>query len=377
MKAKSKRVYLQNDGCARRSMDTHRLASYFRRNGWTLAPGPREADLIVLATCGYTHEKANESLRWVERLSGLASKLLVTGCLPAIEPERLAAIFSGPVIHPSNLAAIDKCFPDHQVRIHEIPESNRLWAGPSRGGRHDMPFYVKIGEGCLGRCAFCAIRKATGGHRSKSLDECLDEVRRGLEQGYRRFHLVSEDVGAYGLDLGLTFVDLLSRVLAIDPAVRVKFDDFRPLWAVRYLGDLAPLVGTGQVYHILSPIQSGNQQVLRAMGRFSDVEGIRDALQQLKEAHTELRLVTNCIVGFPTETPAAFRDTLALVGEIRFDAGRMFPYSPRENTAGAGMEEEVSEQEVRRRLTLAVRELERDGYDVDLRDATLHFVRGG
>ena len=156
-----KGVYLENLGCARRSLDTQRLARYFGRNGWRLASDPRRADLVVLTTCAYIREKADEALDAIERLNGPTGRLIVTGCLPDIEPGRLGAVFSGPTVPPSDLGAINGLFPEHRYRLEDILDSNHLWHG---GGEEDDDprLFVRIGRGCLGRCTFCAIRKATG-----------------------------------------------------------------------------------------------------------------------------------------------------------------------------------------------------------------------
>lgn len=357
-------------------MDTHRLANYFQQNEWEVVRCFEEADQIVLTTCAYSKEKGDESLEAVRRLSKQKAGLIITGCLPAIEPTRLGRISSHPEVHPSDLAAIDKLFPFHRIRFSDIPESNYLWEETTCSETLKQPrFFVSIGKGCLGRCAFCAIPHAVGSFRSKPLEECLAEVRRGLDSGYRRFHLVSEDVGAYGLDLGLSFPRLLQEIVALDRSLQVKFDDFRPRWAVKYLDELLPLVKESRVYSILSPIQSGNSQVLRAMKRYGDTQRIKRALRLLQRANLEFTLVTNCIVGFPTESESAFNETLKMIRFVNFDAGRIFPYSPRENTPGERMEGKVPEEEIQKRLGYATMELESQGYEVTLEAGTLHFVR--
>ena len=330
--------------------------------------------MVVLTTCAYIREKADEALDAIERLNGQTGRLIVAGCLPDIEPVRLGAVFSGPTVPPSDLGAINGLFPEHRYRLEDIPDSNHLWHG---GGEEDDDprLFVRIGHGCLGRCTFCAIRKATGRLHSKPLEDCLSEIIAGLEQGYRRFQLLSEDVGAYGLDLNTTIVDLLRRVVALEPSLRVKFDDFRPLWAIRYLDGLTGLLETGQVVHILVPIQSGSERILRAMRRFCDTDQMRRALIQLRRANTELALITNCIVGFPTETISDLEATLEMVRNVGFDAGRVFAYSPREGTAGAEMGGQIPVEEVQRRIGLAGRELKRRGYGVTMHGATLYFNR--
>lgn len=356
-------IYFQNQNCARRMTEISRLADYFRSNGWEIVNDPASADYIVVSTCGYTREKTDESIDRIMKLKDLKGELLLSGCLPAIEPRRLADIFEGPVIRPNRLEEIDGLFPAHPVKMSDIPQSNHLNIDTS--GRHpqrERRFFVTIGQGCLGQCTFCAIRRAIGRFRSKPVDTCLGEIKQGLARGFRHFHLLSEDVGAFGADRGTTFPELLKRIFVLAPSIKVKFEDFQPRWAVQYLDELLPMVREGRIYCILSPIQSGSEKVLRAMNRFADTDRMMRALIRLRQAHSHLTLMTNCIVGFPGETWPAFKESVDMMKAVDFDIIRLFPYSPIENTAAAAMTGKVSGAEIRRRLDFAARQLGMSGY---------------
>lgn len=368
------RINILNLGCARRSLDARRFADYFQRNGWTLTPGPGGADVILLVTCAYIKEEADKALFEIQKLSRCRAALIVSGCLPAIAPDALHKNFTGPVVHPHHLDAVDSIFPSHTISFSEIPDSNRLWnEHPSEQGE-ETRFLVRIGQGCLGNCAFCAIRRATGELKSKPLPAVLEEVQHGLDMGYQRFQLLSEDVGAYGLDLDTNITLLLEEIFALSPDLRVKMDDFRPLWLIRFEEEMLQLAQTGRIYHILSPVQSGSSRVLRSMNRFHDSQRMVSSFRKLISAHKNLKLITNCIIGFPTETEADFQETLDVLEKIHFHAGRIFPYSERDGTTGQNLGPPASRKIILERFDHAHQELRRMGYSLDFDGQTLSFM---
>jgi tRNA A37 methylthiotransferase MiaB len=210
--------------------------------------------------------------------------------------------------------------------------------------------------------------------RSKALEACLEEAREGLERGYERFQLLGEDTGAWGLDIGSDFVTLLDRLAELSPPLRLKFEDYRPLWLVRQIDALERRAGAGSIYWITVPIQSGSPAVLRDMHRFSDTGEILEALRRLRRASADLALVTNVMVGFPTEAADDFERTLDLLLAVRFDAARFVPFSARPGTPAWHMPPLPSPGAIELRLELAGERFGEAGYQVSRSGSEVHVT---
>ncbi len=390
-------VHLHAAGCCtKRRLDAARLARYFELNGCRLVDRASEADHVLVVTCGVTQAREDAFFATLDELAGLCGELIVVGCLPATAPARFARRF-GPgdgahagrplrVIPTDRLDEVERLFPEHRVRLAEVEEPGELHPAPfhrqylrelarqwepsldfaerclnvarqrllwplAERLRHGPPSYLRVSDGCVGRCAYCAIRFAIGPLRSRPLEVCVAEYRRRLAEGHRRFELVSDDLGAYGRDLGSSLPELLEALWAADPspAIRWTLHDLHPWWAVRHLATLRRLLAAGRIGVLVCPVQSGSGRILELMRRQQELGELREALRALRQADRRFTFWTHIMVGFPTETLADVDATLALCAEVGFDTTLLCVYSDREGTEAATLEGKISEEEKRRR----------------------------
>ncbi len=364
-----KAYIVTNSDCTRRRLDASRLTEYFKANGWELTDSARSADVIVVVTCAYTQKAEDLAVEMVEGLSHTQAKVIVSGCLPSINPERLDEVFSGITLPTHSLHTIDEHFPESKVSFSELPDAHRIFKAPflppirpsvllRRLGRpvhalqmlfkkrsidraRSEKFYIRTSWGCRGACSYCVIPSAIGKLRSKPVVECRNELAEGLRQGVTSFVLDGDDLGAYGLDIGLTFPDLLRGVLEEGEDYTLEIEELNPRWLVEYAEDLVSIVRSGRIRAICCCVQSGNSRVLKLMNRYHDVDKIVDALRRLREASPSLELSTHVIVGFPSETEEELEDTIGFLEKSGFSKALIFPYEDKAGSKASHLEEKV------------------------------------
>jgi len=217
--------------------------------------------------------------------------------------------------------------------------------------REGVKAWVNIMYGCDKFCTYCIVPYTRGKERSRRPQDVIAEIRDLARQGFREVTLLGQNVNAYGkdfIDLDYTFADLLDDVRKIDiPRVRFTtshprdFDD-RLIEVLAKRGNL--------VEHIHLPVQSGNSEILKKMGRKYTREDYLELVRKIRQAIPDVSLTTDIIVGFPGETDEQFEDTLSLVREVGFDNAFTFIYSPREGTPAAEMKDDVPYEAKKERL---------------------------
>lgn len=387
-------VYIDVAGCIRRQLDAAHVARYFELNGCLVTDTPDTADLLIAFTCGVTVPQLQESMELVRRLQGHPGELIVAGCVPGSAGEVLQRVHSGRTLTTAQLPSIDQLFPTFRTHLCDVPDANK----PKRPDRslfrllqllaaelqHSRVFlrrcarflneqlsnrlkpvaFLHVVNGCLANCSYCAVRPAVGSLRSKPLDECLTEYEQLLQHGYRRFVIEGEDVGAYGLDIAHTFVDLLDGLAQLDRTLSTGWTihEFSPQWGVRYSEALLRTISSGRVRRMGFGIQSGSRRILRLMRRYDNLDALMTLLSACGKADPTLCRRAHFIVGFPSESDADFDASVDMMRRMRLEHYMLFPYS---NVAGApshGMQDQVSHGVIDDRLRKVSNTLEHDGY---------------
>jgi len=400
------KIYIESYGCTRRKLDATKFHTYFSLNGYHIVDNPEEADYILVTTCAFKKAEEEHSLSVVDGLKKYKAKVLVYGCLPDIAPEKYHKIADYQYLSTKNIHDIDRYFEGIRYPFSDIRDANRIpvdikhtsWAEAvvkffkefefspifltrvatylyNRTKRKGTGYYLSTSRGCLGRCSYCAIRYAVGTIRSKPIDTVLREFLEGFEAGHRNFILVGDDVGAYGIDRGERFPQLLSRLIdevekldsGTPPAsrhssrTRLHVEEIHPKWLVLYGDELAGLLSSHAIKSILCPVQSGNDRVLGLMEREHDAVSARTAIAKIRAANPDVSLTTQIIVGFPTETEQEFEDTLRHLEDTRFDDVIVFPYDDKENTIASGIYPKVPENVIQARVKKACYHLRKKG----------------
>ena len=332
-------------GCPKNTTDSDRIARTLERAGHRVVDDRRNADLVILNTCGFIDDAREESRQAAEILGAERTadqQVIVTGCWSQIEREQVIEIDGidaafGVEAWQEIVAHTGAVEPER-----DIPETS-LGVGPSA--------YLKISDGCARPCTFCNIPGIKGRQfRSAQPDALLREAQELVQRGAREIVLVAQDSTAYGAEWGDAngLAHLLERLAADSGA-----DWLRLMYA--YPGFITPALvevmsQTPQICNYLDiPLQHGSPSVLKRMKRPHNIGMVQSTLERLRGAMPDIAIRTTFIVGFPGETESEFGELLDFAAESAFDRAGAFTYSPQNGTPAADMTEQIAESIKQRR----------------------------
>ncbi|WP_304757258.1 30S ribosomal protein S12 methylthiotransferase RimO [Faecalibaculum rodentium] len=336
-------------GCCKNLVDSEQIMGVLRENGHEIVGDPRQADAIVINTCGFIQPAKEESINTIFEMSQYASKLIVTGCLAQRYEETLR----------SEIPEIDAVIPirDYGELAEKLQEvlkdaGNGSFSKSERAlSGNPWSAYVKISDGCSNRCTYCAIPLIRGNQTSKLLSEVREEIEALAEHGVQEVTLIAQDTTKYGLDNygRLMLADLIREVDRIEGIRWIRILYMYPdeiteevLQAMKESSKVLPYFDI--------PMQHASNRLLKLMNRRGTKEDVLALVSRIREMFPEATLRTTAIVGFPTETEEEFQELLDFVKEVRWDRFGAFTYSREEDTPAWSMSPEVDEQTAQRRL---------------------------
>ncbi len=351
------RVGFVSLGCPKATVDSERILTQLRAEGYDLSPDYGGADLVVVNTCGFIDAAVEESLEAIGEALAENGRVIVTGCLGAraelvrdTHPEVLAV--TGPHAYQEVMDAVHTHLPPRSDPFTSLLPPQGVKLTP----RHYA--YVKISEGCNHRCRFCIIPSLRGDLVSRPIGEVLGEAQRLVDAGVRELLIVSQDTSAYGLDLRYrpdfwqgrplkTDLQHLARALGELPAwVRLHY-----VYPYPHVDGLIPLMAEGLILPYLDmPLQHGSPAVLAAMRRPAATERVLERLARWRAMCPELVMRSTFIVGFPGETQADFELLLDFLREAQLDRVGCFAYSPVHGAAANNLPNPVPEELKQERL---------------------------
>ncbi|NBC49318.1 MAG: 30S ribosomal protein S12 methylthiotransferase RimO [Gammaproteobacteria bacterium] len=323
-------------GCPKATVDSERILTRLRADGYQIAPDYAAADLVVVNTCGFIDAAVDESLDVIGEALDEHGRVIVTGCLGAradvirdAHPEVLAV--TGPQAEDAVMEAVQTHLPRpaHDPLLDLVPPQG-IKLTPAHYA------YIKISEGCNHRCRFCIIPSMRGDLVSRPIGGILDEARGLVETGVRELLVISQDTSAYGLDTRYrtdfwqgkplkTDIETLARTLGeLQAWIRLHY-----VYPYPQVDRLIPLMADELILPYLDmPLQHGSPSVLKAMRRPAATEQVLERLADWRRICPELVLRSTFIVGFPGETDADFEQLLAFLREAQLDRVGCFSYSP-------------------------------------------------
>jgi ribosomal protein S12 methylthiotransferase len=349
-------------GCPKALVDSERILTQLRAEGYQVAPAYADADLVVVNTCGFIEAAIDESLDAIGEALAANGKVIVTGCLGA----------KGDIVrktHPRVLAVTGPHATDEVLRaVHEhLPQPHDPYTSliPPQGVKLTPAHYayLKIAEGCNHRCTFCIIPALRGGLVSRPLGEVIQEAANLVKAGVKELLVISQDTSAYGVDVKFrtgfwrgrpvkTRMTELARALAeLGAWVRLHY-----VYPYPHVDEVVPLMAEGRLLPYLDvPFQHASPRILKLMKRPADAEDNLARIRRWRGILPDITLRSTFIVGFPGETEAEFEELLAFLEEAELDRVGCFAYSAVEGAAAnalPGAVPEVVKQERRARLML-------------------------
>lgn len=322
-------------GCPKATVDSERILTQLRAEGYLITPQYQAADLVVINTCGFINEAIEESLEVISEAMNENGQVIVTGCLGRQAP-RLKAQFphllaiTGPNSTDEVVAAIHQHLPpQHDPHLDLVPPG-----GIKLTPRHYA--YLKIAEGCNQQCSFCIIPSMRGTLVSRPIGEILTEANQLVEAGVQELLLVSQDTAAYGVDtryrtdfwqgrpLKTRITELAQQLGQLDAWIRLHY-----VYPYPQVDQLVSLMAEGIILPYLDiPLQHGSPTILKAMRRPANTENMLQRILQWREVCPDITLRSTFIVGFPGETAADFEQLLQFLTVAQLDRVGAFAYSP-------------------------------------------------
>ena len=374
-----KRIGMVSLGCPKNLVDSEVMMGVLRRHGFALTPDPRDADVVVINTCGFIDAAKQESVDTILEMAemkkaGDLEKLIVAGCL--VEryrdqlkreiPEIDAVLGTSQIERIAEAVSDPRSFGRQEAAIAGRDAITYLYSDQTprvlATAAHSV--YIKISEGCDRPCTFCVIPEMRGHFRSRSPESVLREVEQLGAAGTREVVLIAQESTLYGSDLGLKggLADLLDRMAATGAVDWIRF-----LYAY-------PTTATDRLFEVMArherlcnyldvPLQHASRAVLKRMKRPGDRAYYERLVERARALVPGIAIRTTFIVGFPGETDEEFEELVGFVREARFDRLGVFTYSDEEGTAAydldAKVEPEVAEErrdylmEIQREISLA------------------------
>jgi len=338
-------------GCPKALVDSERIITELKLRGYGIVPEYRDADLVVVNTCGFIETAVDESLAAIGEALSQNGRVVVTGCL-GTHPDRIRArhpkvlAITGPHATAAVLAAVNEHLPQpHDPHVDLLPPQ-----GIRLTPRHYA--YLKISEGCNNKCSFCIIPTLRGLLASRPIDEVMREAEMLVRSGVRELLVISQDTSAYGSDIryrpaqwrgeprATRFIELARALGELGVWVR-----FHYVYPYPHVDAVIPLMSAGKVLPYLDiPFQHASPAVLRRMRRPAHAEDTLARLNGWREACPELTLRSTFIVGFPGETAADFELLLEWLDAAQLDRVGCFRYSAVEGAAANALEGAVPEE---------------------------------
>ena len=338
-------------GCPKATVDSERILTQLRAEGYLISPSYQQADLVVVNTCGFIDAAVQESLDAIGEALGENGKVIVTGCLGAkgtvvqdAYPGVLAV--TGPHATDEVMAAVHEHLPQpHDPYSDLIPEQ-----GVRLTPRHFA--YLKISEGCNHRCTFCIIPSLRGDLVSRPVGEVMNEAEALVKSGVKELLVISQDTSAYGVDvkyrtgfwngrpLKTRMTELVQALGELGVWVRLHY-----VYPYPHVDEVIPLMAEGKVLPYLDiPFQHANERILKLMKRPAAAEKTLDRIRAWRRSCPDLTLRSTFIVGFPGETEAEFEELLDFLDEAQLDRVGCFAYSPVDGAVANQLPDAVPEE---------------------------------
>ncbi|MEX0606111.1 MAG: 30S ribosomal protein S12 methylthiotransferase RimO [Marinobacter sp.] len=346
-------------GCPKALVDSERILTQLRLDGYEIVPTYNDADVVVVNTCGFIDAAKQESLDAIGEALNENGKVIVTGCM-GVEADRIrethpgVLAVSGPHAYEEVVGSVHQFLPpqkNHDPFLDLVPPQ-----GIKLTPRHYA--YLKISEGCNHRCTFCIIPSMRGDLVSRPVGDVMDEAQRLVDAGVKELLVISQDTSAYGVDVKYRTGfwqgrPLKTRMLALCEAlgtlgvwVRLHY-----VYPYPHVDDVIPLMAAGKILPYLDiPFQHASPRILKAMKRPAHDSKTLDRIRKWREICPELTIRSTFIVGFPGETEEDFQYLLDWLDDAQLDRVGAFKYSPVEGAKANEIEGAVPEDIKEERL---------------------------
>lgn len=343
-------------GCSKNQVDSEMMLGYFKERGYDIVTQLEEADIIVVNTCGFINSAKQEAIDTIlemadYKINGKCKYLIATGCLVKRYKNEIL----------KELPEIDLC-----IGVDEYDKFDEIFSNflNQKTLCHNLSFndrlistkfplaYIRISDGCDNRCSYCAIPFIRGNHKSRKMEDILEEVKSLASQGVSEFCLIAQDTTKYGTDIYNGKLMLPELIRKISKVEGVKWIRILYMYLYEVTDELIDEIKNNDKVckYFDVPIQHINDNMLRAMNRHDTSKIIYDTIEKIRKNIPDAILRTTVIVGFPGEKKEYFNELLEGIQKIKFERLGAFAYSREENTRSYDFKDQLEEKLKQRRL---------------------------
>lgn len=359
-------------GCKVNIYESEYIINILKENGYQIVDFDSKADIYIINTCTVTNTSDKKSEKMIKRArkQNKDAIIIAMGCHAQIKGDNIDADIIIGNKDKSKIISLIEEYQENKNKIKRIYNLDNVSFEDmyiSSFNSHTRAF-VKIQDGCDAFCSYCIIPYARGPIRSKDPKTVIKEITSLVENGYKEIILTGIHTGKYGKDINYTFEQLLKEIIKIKNLYRIRISSIE----INELTDpILDLIKDNQVIakHLHIPLQSGSDKILKLMDRKYDLKFYKDRIEKIRKMIKDISITTDLIVGFPNENEKDMEDTLKFLKEIKFTKIHTFPYSKREGTKAASMENQIDETIKRKRVKTVLElsdQLEQDFYQSKL-----------
>lgn len=336
------KLFTINYACINRSDEFDIIVTKLKDKGFKLVDSIEDADHILIYTCGSTEAFINRSAETTSsiHLEHPDKKLIVCGCSTVTAPQ----LFSNDeyvICSPTDFTALD-----NYISLI-INKSDVLEVKTTTDVKDTERTAIVVQKGCVRACSYCSIWKAVGGIVSKSEDEIINVVKECVAKGKYNLTVTGDCISDYGIDIGTNIISLIKNICNVSKKITLNIYDIHPRGFNKYADAFVDISKTGQLNRLGIPIQSGNDRILKLMNRSFDMDKFLNTIKILQG--NGVQIMTDIIVGFPSETNEDFNDTLSILKQAEFAQISVNVYTDTMNSASSKMGNKVSKREIIKR----------------------------
>lgn len=359
-------------GCKVNIYESEYIINILKENGYQIVDFDSKADIYIINTCTVTNTSDKKSEKMIKRArkQNKDAIIIAMGCHAQIKGDNIDADIIIGNKDKSKIISLIEEYQENKNKIKRIYNLDNVSFEDmyiSSFNSHTRAF-VKIQDGCDAFCSYCIIPYARGPIRSKDPKTVIKEITSLVENGYKEIILTGIHTGKYGKDINYTFEQLLKDIIKIKNLYRIRISSIE----INELTDpILNLIKDNKIIakHLHIPLQSGSDKILKLMDRKYDLKFYKDRIEKIRKMIKDVSITTDLIVGFPNEDEKDMEDTLKFIKEIKFTKIHTFPYSKREGTKAASMENQIDETIKRKRVKTVLElsdQLEQDFYQSKL-----------
>ena len=359
-------------GCKVNIYESEYIINILKENGYQIVDFDSKADIYIINTCTVTNTSDKKSEKMIKRArkQNKDAIIIAMGCHAQIKGDNIDADIIIGNKDKSKIISLIEEYQENKNKIKRIYNLDNISFEDmyiSSFNSHTRAF-VKIQDGCDAFCSYCIIPYARGPIRSKDPKTVIKEITSLVENGYKEIILTGIHTGKYGKDINYTFEQLLKDIIKIKNLYRIRISSIE----INELTDpILDLIKDNKIIakHLHIPLQSGSDKILKLMDRKYDLKFYKDRIEKIRKMIKDVSITTDLIVGFPNEDEKDMEDTLKFLKEIKFTKIHTFPYSKREGTKAASMENQIDETIKRKRVKTVLElsdQLEQDFYQSKL-----------